>query len=40
VSTTISKGRSMKITTKVSRGLIAAAISVAVTATGLAALPA
>ncbi|KRC66011.1 hypothetical protein ASE12_15365 [Aeromicrobium sp. Root236] len=40
MTTTISKGRSMKITTKVSRGLIAAAVSVAVTATGLATMPA
>ena len=38
--TTISKGRSMKVTTKVSRGFIAAAMSVAVTAAGLAAMPA
>ena len=40
MSTTTSKGRSMKVTTKVARGFIAAAMSVAVTAAGLAAMPA
>lgn len=38
--TTTSKGRSMKIRTKVSRGFSAAAMGVAVTAAGLAAVPA
>ena len=39
MSITTSKGRSMK-TTKVSRGFIAAAMGIAVTAAGLAAMPA